>query len=231
MGGEGAAGGASPGDEQVAAVMARLAEGDGAAIITLRERFGPELARAIRGAARHRGARLGADEVDELVTDVAVELAGLAGAWRPGGAPPWVWARGRVGEVVDRHVGQWADPLDGPVAGPRAEAAARSVPPPGAGSEPPVLDVVAALAGRHATVALLHEAVARVASPRDQVIFFEAAVQTSLGDRSPAVTVGDLFGLAPATVRQQQLRVKRRLRALAASDPRFAGLADLPVVA
>ncbi len=211
----------------LATVMARLAEGDRAAVLTLRERFRPELARAVRAVARQRHARLDADEVDELVTDLALELGTLAGAWDPAGAPPWVWARHRVAQVVDRHLGQWSRPLEHAEGG----AADRPVPVPASGAEPPVLEVLGSLARRDPGVALLREAVCRVASERDQAIFFETAVQAALGDRSPAATVAGLLGLRPEAVRQQTRRVRQRVRRLAADDPRFAALAELAVVA
>jgi hypothetical protein len=70
-----------------------------------------------------------------------------------------------------------------------------------------------------------------VASERDQVIFFETAVQSALGDRSPAATVAGLMGIRPEAVRQQARRVRLRVQRLAADEPRFAVLADLSVVA
>ena len=94
-----------------------------------------------------------------------------------------------------------------------------------------MLEVLAGLARDHPEVALLREAVGRVASDRDQLIFFETAVQASLGDHSPAVTVGQLLGIRPEAVRQQHRRVRLRVQHLAATEPRFAALADLPVVA
>lgn len=210
----------------LAEIMGRIVGGDRAAVFTLAARFEVELARTVRRIAASRGARLGAEEVGELVVEVAIELARLAPAWSPEGAPPWVWARHRVANIVDRHVGQWATPIDQP--GIEHEV----VDPPAApGDEPPVLDVVAGLAGSHPLVALLHEAVGQVASPRDQVLFYETAVQVSLGDRSPAVTVGDLYGMRPEAVRQQTRRVRTRVRQLASDDPRFAALADLHLVA
>ena len=63
------------------------------------------------------------------------------------------------------------------------------------------------------------------------VLFLETEVQASLGDRSPAVTVGQMLQLRPEAVRQQHGRVRKRLQALAASDPYFADLADLAIVA
>ncbi|CAN5722272.1 hypothetical protein BH10ACT1_BH10ACT1_29720 [soil metagenome] len=70
-----------------------------------------------------------------------------------------------------------------------------------------------------------------MASDRDQVVFLETAIQASMGDRSPAATVARLLGLTPEAVRQQHRRVRLRLQRLAEDDPRFAGLAELAVVA
>ena len=220
--------GSAPNDRELALVqiMARLAAADGAAVYSLRERFRPELVRAVRAVARTRGARLSADDLEDLITDVAVELARLAPSWDPLGAPPWVWARHRVASLVDRHVGQWTRPLDEEE---HAAAAVEGVPT--ASAEAPLLEILAGLAHWHPEVALLREAVARVATDRDQVIFFETAVQVSLGDRSPAVTVAGLLGIRPEAVRQQHRRVRLRVQRLAAEEPRFATLAALPVVA
>jgi len=215
------------GDEVLAEVMARLAEGDGAAILTLRERFRAPLVRAVRGQARRRGARLAADDLEEVLTDVVVELARVAPGWDPaGGAPPWVWAHHQVGAVVDRHLGQWADVLD-----PDAEVRQQAGPPAAAGQEAAVLDVLAGLAQRQPVLALLQEAVALVASDRDQALFFEVAIQEASGDRSHAASVAQLYGLRPEAVRQQTRRVRQRLRRLAQDEPRFAELATLAVVA
>lgn len=213
-------------DEALAQVMARLAEGDGAAIFTFRTRYEAELARLVRGIAASRGARLRAPEVEELVTEATLAIAHVAPAWRPGGAPPWVWARHRVAAAVDGYVGQWTDQLDDAAGGPEPVAPAASP-----GTEPPVVHVVAGLAETNALVALLHEAVTQVASPRDQVIFYEHGLQVSLGDRSPAATVAGLLGLRPEAVRQQQRRVRLRIQRLAEQEPRFAPLAVLPLVA
>lgn len=215
-------------DGELAAVMAALAAGDQAAVITLAVRFEPELARAVRTVAANRGARLSADDVGELVLDAAIVLADLAGSWdAEKGAPPWVWARHRVAAVVDAHVGQHTRSLDLIERSDLDEAA----PLPSAGDEPPVTEVLGRLAQADPRIGLLREAVERVASPRDVVLFLETEVQASLGDRSPAVTVGQMLRLRPEAVRQQHGRVRKRLQALAASDPYFADLADLAIVA
>ena len=207
-------------------LMAALAAGDAAALVTLIDRHRVQLAGAVRRVADGRGVRLSADEVDELVVDVALAVASVAGAWSPdGGALPWVWAHHQVAKVVDRHIGQHTDLLD--------EATAAELPAgrASASSEPEVLDLVAVLARRNPTVALLQEALEQVASPRDRVLFLETALQGVLGDRSPAKTVADLHGVAPTSVRQQHRRIRLRVQHLAATDPRFAPLGTLAIVA
>lgn len=215
-------------DRDLVAVMAALAAGDTAAIFTLRERFRPELARAVRSVAAHRKARLSADEVDELVTEVALVLTQLAAAWDPArGAPPWVWAHHRVAEVVDRHIGQWTRSLDAM----EVEVEPAVAPPASPGSEPRPVVLAEQLATTHDGMALVWEALQRVASARDRELFLEVLVQASLGDRSAAATVAPLVGVSPEVVRQQMGRIRRRIRELAASDPYFADLAELAVVA
>ncbi len=215
-------------DDALATVMARVAAGEAGAVFALRERFADELARTVRGLARRRGVTLGPDDVEDLVTDAALELAHLAGSWRPDGAPPWVWARARLAAVVDRHLGQWTRPLDDAAL---ARAEQSGPVPAGPISEPEALVVLERLAGRDPAVALLVEALERVASERDRELFVEALLQASLGDRSPAVTVGALLGVSPEVVRQQHRRVRRRVGQLAATDERYAELAGLAVVA
>ena len=217
-------------ERDLVAVMAALADGDGAAIFTLREQFRPELARAVRSVAAKRGARLSADDVDELITEVALVMYKLAKAWDPErGAPPWVWAHHRVAEVVDRHIGQWTTSLDALEV--EVDLAPVVVPAASAGSEPRPVDVAERLAAEHTGMALVCEALEKVASPRDRELFFEVLVQASLGDRSAAATVGQLLGVSPEAVRQQMGRIRRRIRDLAESDPHFADLAELAVVA
>lgn len=221
-------GGATAREALLARTMAALADGDGAAIVTLREHFGADLARSVRSVASSRNARLNADEVEELVLEVALALAALAGSWDASfGVPPWVWARHRVAAVVDRHLGQWTRPVE---LVDRAELD-RPAPAASSGQEPSVLVVIQQLAVEDPSVALVWDALVAVASPRDRSLFLEVLVQTSLGDRAAAATVARLAGLKPEAVRQQASRIRRRLRDLAATDPRYAGLAELAIVA
>lgn len=215
-------------EQELIDIMERLAGGDGTAAFTLLERFDAELRRAVRSEAGRRGARLSTDDLDGLVLDVVMALVPLAPSWRPGGAPPWVWARRRVSRAVDVHVGQWADSFGDVVDHERAVAAGASA---GDLTDVSTVDLVADVAARDDRIALLFEGVRHVASERDVSVFFDVIVEKAAGNRAPAAVVGRLHGMAPATVRQQHRRVSSRLRRLVASDPRFAPLADLAVVA
>lgn len=218
--------GESPAVDDLVTIMARLADGDGRALVDLLEAHGAQIGRVIGGIARSRGARLRTSEHQELLLEAALVIAELAAAWDPAGAPPWVWAYRRLAAVVDRHLGQWARSLDDP----GVQVPEDPVPVGAFGEEPALAELLEHLGAQHPSVALLAEATRRVASDRDQLVFFETAVQVSLGDRSPAVTVGRLLGMRPATVRQQHRRVRTRLLQLAAAEERFAPLAELPVL-
>lgn len=211
-------------EQELGVIMERVAAGDSAALFALVDRFGDELRRSVRVEAARRGARLAAEDLEGLVLDVAMALGSIASGWTPGGAPPWVWARRRVANVVDRHVGQWADPIERHDLDPPAPAAAATV-------EKATVDLVATVAGRDPAVALLFEGVQRVASPRDVSVYFDVIIEQAGGNQAPAAVVARLHGVAPTTVRQQHRRVRTRLQRLAASDPRFAPLASLAVVA
>lgn len=212
-------------DTELVEIMAGLAVGDGGALHWFLEAHRGALVRTVRTIAAGRRARLSAEAVDELVVEAALAVQAVAGAWRPGGAPPWVWARHRIAAAVDRYLGCWADELDHEHLDQEAAA------PPGPGAEEATDRCLARLAAVDPEVALLSAGLALVASPRDRLVFLEVGIQTALGDPSPAVTVGALYGMKPASVRQQSRRTRLRLRALAESDPRFGPLVELAVVA
>ncbi|NLD77205.1 MAG: sigma-70 family RNA polymerase sigma factor [Acidimicrobiales bacterium] len=204
--------------------MERLAAGDGAAIQGLIDAHRTDLVRSVRAVAGKRGARLSPEQIEELVVDVALAIFDVAGSWKPGGAPPWIYARGRIANAVDRMIGQWADELE-------PERDEKPEEPAAGGSEPDPFELIEVLAARDQTVALLLAGLGQVASTRDQMVFVEHGLQVSMGDPSPAVTVGQQYGMKPATVRQQTRRIRLRLRGLAETDPRFVELASLPLVA
>ena len=213
---------------QLVEVMARMAEGDRAAVFTLYAEFGT----AIASIMRRELARLGrygvdADDLDGLVIDACLELASVARAWDPErGAAPWTWAMRRLTRLASEFVGIHADPLD--------EGVIRSVAsPPGTGvsEDPPAHRVLQRLAPRHRACRLLLEALAQVSTPRNRDILLEVRLQASLGDPAPAVTVGRSFGLRPDAVRQVVKRTRDAIGRLAAEDPKYASLAEISLVA
>jgi DNA-directed RNA polymerase specialized sigma24 family protein len=225
---ESAAGRARP---TLAETMERLAAGDPAAVVDLYRDHGDRVAGTVRALLRHRGVSLGADEVDGLVLDACLAIAAVAAAWSPdGGALPWTWARRRIENCVDRVVGQRTVPLDEHVAA--VERRSVPVPPAQPASERPLVEALAALAAADERCRLLAEAFDRAAlTPLDREVCLAYAVEQGDGNRAPAVTVGTWHGLREAAVRQRVRRSRGRLRRLAADDPAYAGLADMPLVA
>lgn len=222
--------------------MARMAAGDKVAQFGLYFDFGDAIGRALRAEFRRLGVeRVDEAEIDGLVLDACTDLYGRAGSWDPAhGVTPWTWARFRLRALVVAHLGQFADalPEEGPAEVAAVAAVAGAGSPDGVGADP--VAVLRALAearalapygtGVAASLRLLQEGLNRVSRPMQQAILLEVKVQAPLGDPSPAVTVGQMAGVRPDTVRQTVKRVLDRLRRLAASDPHFAPLAGLPLL-
>ena len=210
-------------------LMAAMADGEPSATFDLSREFNGPLAAVVRVELRRRSiVRVDEDELGGLVLDVALALSEVAHAWDPDGALPWHWARHRVRAVVDAWIGQFADRWD-----PDRHAPARSSAEVEAwsGREPSMLEVLDGLAGQHPAISLLAEALAEIGSPRDQELLLAYVVQQQAGDPSPSVTLGLLTGRSPDAVRQAVARVRRRLRQLVATEPRYAVLDGLPLVA
>ncbi len=220
--------GTDQGDDALVQIMRRLAAGDQAAVVTLYERYGGPIAAAVRRTARSRPGRLDHDDIDGLVFEVCFELAAVAAAWSPaGGALPWVWARHRVANAVDRVLGIVVEPLederlpqpDTVAAGPDADGAS-------------LLDTLGQLAPDMASAGLLSEALDRGrVSRRDGALLLEYAYEKHSGNASPAATVAPVFGMKEVSVRQAARRARQRLLRLAATEDRFGPLADLPLLA
>ena len=83
------------------------------------------------------------------------------------------------------------------------------------------------LAGEYHEVHQLLIALDAIASERDGQVHLEYQVQKALGDRSPANTVGAMFDLSPANVRQIDRRLRRKLSDLHANDSAYTALARL----
>jgi hypothetical protein len=211
--------------ERLVEVMARMAGGDRAAVFTLYIEYGDHVAALMRREVRRLGVQhVEPDELDGLVLDGCLALFDSAGSWDPqGGALPWNWAVRRLAAIAQKWVGQHADTLDRDVV---AAEQLRAL-----GDEPEGLEVFERLAPCHDGCALLIEAFdhGRV-RPRDRAILLEVKLQTEAGDPSPSITVARVYGLKPDAVRQIVKRTLDRVRAVAAREPRFAGLIELPIL-
>ena len=226
---------------ELAEIMGQLAAGDETAAFALYERFGDKVGGTVRAVLRSRGLTLVHDEVDGLVLEACLAIAAVASAWSPtGGALPWVYARRRIENCVDRVVGQYTVPLDDYLRAVEEGEVARGPFLAGAGGggevssvvDRPLVEALADLSPADDRCRLLHDALDRAAvSATDRELTLQYAAEQTSGNRSPATTVAAMFDLRDAAVRQRVHRSKRRLRAVAASEQRFAALADLPLLA
>ncbi|HEX6422329.1 MAG TPA: hypothetical protein VFZ79_02560 [Acidimicrobiales bacterium] len=239
------AGTAEPDAATVARLMAEIAAGRRSAIWELHRAAGLPVRARVRGELRRLGVRYDADDLDALVIDAVLAIADVAGAWRPGGAPPWSWAHHRVVGVVHRWVGTFADSLealgdgdtDGALGWCDRGRVTRSD---GIGDGPAAADpadtvtdtraVLRRLATNTPLAAELDAALSALVSPLAAAVWLAVLDETEAGNRHPAVTIGARFGMHPDAVRKTVQRVRQRL-AGAAGDERFAALASLPTVA
>jgi hypothetical protein len=222
------------GFDELVAIMGRLAQGDEAAVVTLFERFRGRIAGAVQQVATLRGMPLRPDELEGVVVEVCFELARVAGAWSPdGGALPWVWARHRVANVVDRELGQWTEPLDEQQLAQVADGATAALDGlPAHARDTPMWPALERLAADHHDARLLLDALERSGSSRrDRELWLEYVCEKAVGNPAPATTVGPVFAMRESTVRQAARRVRQRVRRLATTDERYAPLAGLPVLA
>jgi len=196
--------------ERLAEVMAAAAAGVETAAISLYQEFGLHVARFLRRQLHSFGMRdIDADELHGLTMDACFVLYDHARGWSPaGGALPWVWAERRLRRLVSTHVGQWSDSLDDQVLEVPASSLAGS-----AGAEDPdELELLHVIARRRPDVAAYAEALSSAAtSQRNQQVLLAYRLQSSLGDRSPANTIGRRFGMTPPAVRQVVKRTGDRL--------------------
>lgn len=208
-------------------VMQAVAAGDGDAVFDLWNEFRQPIGGVVRAELRrHNVGWVDHTEFDGLVIDACLALADCAGGWHPDGALPWAWARHRIAAVVGRWVGQFADEFDPD----RHEPDPIYLPQPWSGHEPAMLDALADLAAHNPVVALVRDALGQAGSRRDQELLVGYIVQQRAGDHSPAVTLGVMFDLSPEAVRKAVSRMRRRLRHMVATDPRFGVLEGLPLL-
>jgi hypothetical protein len=206
-----------PAADDLAAYMAGMAAGDAAHLWRFLECAGDRLGSVVRAVLRDFGHhRLAADPdaVDELVLDAAFLLFDRAGAWRPGGAAPWHWARPAIRAMVAAWLGHRTAELDAERHG------SADGPPP---SPAPTAEVFADLARSHPGVAALDQALRIVATPRDRGVVVEFLTQKALGDPSPSHTVAQEMGLSAVNVRQIVTRVRRRVLAVLGSGSETDG--------
>lgn len=213
--------------QRVVELMARMATGDRAAIVTLYQEFGPVIGTVMRRILREfRIEHVESEDLDGLVMDACFALYDCASGWDPQrGAQPWTWAEKRLRALVATFLDLHADELDESRHEWAEEGAASGR------AEPDGLAVLDAIAASGQQAALLKAGLERVTGPRNRAITLEVKVQQAAGDPSPAVTVAQQFDMKPDAVRQVVKRTLDKLRALAASDPTFASLADLPFLA
>ncbi len=192
-------------------VMATAAAGVATAAIILYQEFGLAIARSLRRHLVDFGVRdIDADDLHGLTMDACFVLYDHASGWSPnGGALPWVWAERRLRNLVSGYVGQWADELDDAV-----HAVAAAPPDVPDADDPDEFELLHHLAAKRHDVARYADALATSAtSERNQRVLLAYRLQSSLGDRSPAVTIGRRFDMTPAAVRQAVKRTGDRLAA------------------
>jgi len=195
---------------RLAQVMAKAAVGNDTAAIALYQEFGLSIARSMRRHLADFGVRdIDPDDLHGLTMDACFVLYDHAGGWSPdGGALPWVWAERRLRTLVSGYIGQWSDTLDDAV---HALAAPPDVPD---ADDPDELELLHHLAATRPDVARYADALATSAtSERNQRVLLAYRLQSSLGDRSPAITIGRRFDMTPAAVRQAVKRTGDRLAA------------------
>jgi hypothetical protein len=204
----------------VAPIMARLAAGDPSALLDLRAVAGPVLRARLRRRVADLGGWLAPGDLDGLEVDALLALAAVARAWRAdGGALPWNWAAARIDAVAVAFVGQRvADDRGDPADAPTADG------PSGADDDADSRLALRSLAARRPTAAALDAALSRVATDRDAGVWLDA-------HRDSPAAAARLHGVRGDHARQISRRVGQRLRRLAASDPDFASLAELPALA
>jgi hypothetical protein len=208
--------------ERLVAIMGRAAGGDPAAAVSLYSAFGRQIGGCVRHLARTRGGRhLSHDDLDGLTFDACLALASVAGAWRPDGALPWVWGRGRITALVDAAIGPPTSVFTGDeMLGP--------APPPSEAPTDPCSPLVTLhdLAAADDRCELLVEVAGRLGR-RDTDVLLQYALQQAAGDPSPSHTIAASTGLAPGAVRKVVSRSRRRLAAAIASDTRYAPLSGI----
>ncbi len=198
----------------IAACMARIVAGDDAAKVTLAVEFGHRVRFVVRSILLDMGRRDVIDDVDELdglVMEACLTIADRASGWSPDGALPWTWAHAAIRATVARVIGHRLADVD------TSTLAEAPMGPVVAGDQ--AYGSFLQLAARDPYVAMLLEALRRVANPRDYEVTLDYVFQKSNGDPSPSHTVAHMHRLMPDNVRQIFSRTRRRLLEAIDADP------------
>ena len=213
--------------DRLRAVMGGMAAGDMAMLVAFVTEFGTPLRGLIRRIVFSFGRRDVLDdpgEVTSLVTTAALEVFDRAEAWDDTGALPWVWAERAIRAAVARQVGHaLADVAIEDLCELREGPVQQSL----HGLDGDARRILKRLALAEPRAQLWWDAVGTLTSDRNRNIYFEFELQKVLGDRSPAKTVGGLFGLKPDNVRQIASPVRQRLAARIRTDARLEPLREL----
>ena len=190
--------------DELAELMTEMAD-DQVVVIAFVAAFGDTLARVVRHhlcALCRRDLAADRDEVQGLVWEVALFIQERAGAWQPGGALPWNWARRGIAKLVADAIGHARADVDIEVVEVMPTPATTGL----------TIEVGLDDLYSDPTVVLLRRALAEIAcSDRDRDVHVEYRVQVANGDPSPAHTVADLFDLKPDNVRQIDHRLRHKL--------------------
>lgn len=208
-------------------LMGRMAAGDRAAIFELRVHHGHRVAQVVRRELERCGCRwIAPDDLDGLVVEACCELYEVASAWRPGGALPWWWARGRILQLARRHVGVHADSLDD------SHRTAVDDAPVASTLDEDVAETLRRMASTSSDLQLLRLACASARIDEDALVcLLEYRMHQDHGDPSPAHTLAPRYGVSAQTLRKRVSRAKRRLGDVVRDDERFRALSDLALTA
>jgi len=197
--------------------MARLAAGDLAFVFVLATVWRRPIERLVRTLLCEMGRvdlAHNRDEVDGLVIDACLVIADRAGGWRPGAAAPWLWARLAIRAEVARSIGHRCVELDDRDGGHGLDHD-HDTGQPVTGEAVDYDELVA----RDPRFASFDDVLRECTSDRDRRVVVEYLQQQSAGDPSPSHTVGQMFDLTPATVRQVCSRALRKVRRVLGDEP------------
>ena len=201
--------------------------GDRSAVFCLYAEFGGHIGAAVRRELRRLGVeRVGPEELDGLVIDACFALSECGASWNPAGGR--CHGRGRLaGCAASPRTGSASTPTSSMTSNwKRAPKPRRSQ----RRATRPSSRCWHASPGTTSAAPWCSTAWSRW--PADETgIVLEVRAQVASGDPSLALTVARRHNVTPEVVRQVTCRVRSRLAHLAATDERFAPLADAAMVA